>query len=62
MKSFVSRFLRENKAVTAIEYGLIAGVVAIAIATSATSVGTHLSDLFTAIAGRIQTAATAASS
>jgi pilus assembly protein Flp/PilA len=62
MKSFVSRFLRENKAVTAIEYGLIAGVVAIAIATSATSVGSHLNDLFTTISNKIQNAATSAAS
>ena len=30
MKHFASQFLRDNKGVTAIEYGLIAGVVAIA--------------------------------
>jgi pilus assembly protein Flp/PilA len=54
MKSFVSSFLRDNKGVTAIEYGLIAGVVAIAIATAAGSVGTNLSTLFNSIAGIIE--------
>jgi pilus assembly protein Flp/PilA len=54
LKRLVIRFLTENKGVTAIEYGLIAGVVAIAIATAAGSVGTNLSGLFNAIAGVIQ--------
>jgi len=60
MKHFASKFLRDNKGVTAIEYGLIAGVVAIAIATSAGSVGTNLSTLFDNIADKISSAATAA--
>ncbi|CAG9255391.1 Flp family type IVb pilin [Paraburkholderia caribensis] len=60
MKHFASQFLRDNKGVTAIEYGLIAGVVAIAIAASAGSVGTNLSTLFDNIAGKISSAATAA--
>lgn len=54
MKSFCIKLLRDNKGVTAIEYGLIAGVVAIAIATAAGSVGTNLSSLFTSIAGIIE--------
>jgi pilus assembly protein Flp/PilA len=54
MKSFCIKLLRDNKGVTAIEYGLIAGVVAIAIATAAGSVGSNLSSLFTSIAGIIE--------
>jgi pilus assembly protein Flp/PilA len=54
---FASRFLRDTRGVTAIEYGLIAGVVAIAIATSAGNVGTNLSSLFDSIANKISTAA-----
>jgi pilus assembly protein Flp/PilA len=54
MKSFCTQLLRDNKGVTAIEYGLIAGVVAIAIATSAGSVGTNLSNLFDSIANIVQ--------
>jgi pilus assembly protein Flp/PilA len=55
IQRLVTRFLTESKGVTAIEYGLIAGVVAIAVASAAGSVGTNLSQLFNAIASVIQT-------
>jgi pilus assembly protein Flp/PilA len=50
MKKFTTRFLRDNKGVTAIEYGLIAGLIAVAIATSVSGVATSLNGLFTSIA------------
>jgi pilus assembly protein Flp/PilA len=37
MKKFTTKFLRDNKGVTAIEYGLIAGLIAVAIATIAST-------------------------
>ncbi|MPW19821.1 Flp family type IVb pilin [Paraburkholderia sp. CNPSo 3157] len=62
MKNIISRFLTNDEGVTAIEYGLIAGVVAIAIATAAGSVGTNLSNLFDSIAGIISSSTPAKSS
>jgi pilus assembly protein Flp/PilA len=53
MKKFTQRFLRDNQGVTAIEYGLIAGLVVLVIATSVTSLGTSLSTVLTAVAGKI---------
>lgn len=55
MKKFTTRFLRDNKGVTAIEYGLIAGLIALAIATTAGTLGTDLSNLFSTIASKIPT-------
>ena len=46
--------LRENRGATAIEYGLLAGLIAIAIILGATAVGTGLDGLF----GRIATTIT----
>ena len=39
--------------VTAIEYGLIASLIAVAIIVAVTLVGTNLSGLFTYIAGKV---------
>jgi len=50
MKNIVSRFLKDERGVTAIEYGLIATLIAVAIITSVTTVGTNLTTKFTAIA------------
>ncbi len=47
--------LRSDKSgVTAIEYGLIAGLIAVAIIVILTTVGTDLTNLFTTISGRLQ--------
>ena len=44
-------FLREEDGVTAIEYGLLAALVAVAIVVGAGLLGTALNDLFGDIAG-----------
>jgi len=49
MKISIKKFLRENRGVTALEYGLIAGLISIAIATSVTSIGKSLAALFQSI-------------
>lgn len=49
MKVFTRKFLRENQGVTAIEYALIAGLIAVVIATSVSSVATKLESVFTSI-------------
>ena len=43
-------FLREEDGVTAIDYGLLAALIAVAITVGANLLGTNLNALFTAIA------------
>ena len=47
----IIRFIRDEEGATAIEYGLIAGLIAVAIVTALTLMGTKLTGLFTYIAG-----------
>ena len=47
---------RENKGATAIEYGLLAGLIAVMIIAGATLTGTSLRSMLKAIGGRIPTA------
>ena len=53
MMQFVKRLVREESGATAIEYGLIAALIAVAIITAATSVGTSLSGTFNTVAGKL---------
>ena len=46
-------FDRNESGVTAIEYGLIASLIAIVIITAVTLVGTNLSAVFNTIAGSV---------
>jgi pilus assembly protein Flp/PilA len=48
---FIKNFVREEDGVTAIEYGLIAALVAVGIIVGATALGTELNALFNQIAG-----------
>lgn len=48
--SAISRFLRDEEGVTAIEYGLIAALIAVVIIAAVTLVGTRLSCTFNRIA------------
>jgi pilus assembly protein Flp/PilA len=49
MKNLVSRFVKDESGATAIEYGLIAAGIAIAIITAVKGVGTALSSNFNTI-------------
>ena len=49
MKSLVSRFVKDERGVTAIEYGLLAALISVVIITAVTSIGTSLNTKFTAI-------------
>jgi len=53
---FVQKFIRDEEGVTAIEYGLIAALIAVAIIISVTLVGSKLAAVFTSIAGSLSTA------
>jgi pilus assembly protein Flp/PilA len=46
----IKRFVQDEEGVTAIEYGLIAALIAVAIIVGATAVGTNLNALFSGIA------------
>ena len=46
MKTIVSRFMKDETGVTAIEYGLIAALVAVGIITALTTLGGSLTDIF----------------
>jgi pilus assembly protein Flp/PilA len=48
--NLISRFIRDETGATAIEYGLIAALVAVVIITGLTAVGTKLSTKFASIA------------
>jgi pilus assembly protein Flp/PilA len=49
MWKLVQRFARDEAGVTAIEYGLIAALIAVVIITAVTAVGSDLKATFTAI-------------
>lgn len=49
----VKRFLKNDSGATAIEYGLIASLIAVVIVAGVTSIGTKLSNTFNNIASAI---------
>ena len=51
MSSVINRFMRDESGATAIEYGLIAAGIAVAIITVVTNVGTSLNATF----GKVET-------
>ena len=46
MQKFVARFVKDESGATAIEYGLIAALIAVAIITAATQLGTQIATTF----------------
>lgn len=46
---FINKFIRDENGATAIEYGLIAGLIAVVIIVAVTSVGSGLTTKFTSI-------------
>jgi pilus assembly protein Flp/PilA len=49
MKKVFARFVKDNSAATAIEYGLIAGLIGVVIIGALTTVGTKVSAKFQAV-------------
>lgn len=49
----MQQFARDEEGVTAIEYGLIAGLIAVAIITAVTAIGSKLDALFTLISTKL---------
>lgn len=52
MTNLISRFVRDESGATAIEYGLIAALIAVVIIGAVTTLGTSLSTTF----GKVSTA------
>lgn len=49
----VSKFLKDESGATAIEYGLIAALISVAIITAATTLGTSIATTFETISGKV---------
>ena len=54
MTNLFARFAKDESGATAIEYGLIAALIAVGIITAATTLGTELSSMFTRIADKLK--------
>ncbi len=53
MKKLSALFLKDESGATAIEYGLIAGLIAVVIIAALTTLGTNVSAKFNAIASNL---------
>jgi pilus assembly protein Flp/PilA len=54
--SFIRKLFKNEKGATAIEYGLIAALIAVAAITALTAVGTQLNTTFTSVSTNLSTA------
>jgi pilus assembly protein Flp/PilA len=50
----LQKFFKDQTGATAIEYGLIAALIAVVIITAVTAVGTSLSSTFNTISGSVR--------
>ncbi|AZO71876.1 MULTISPECIES: Flp family type IVb pilin [Mesorhizobium] len=55
MSNLIARFVKDESGATAIEYGLIAALIALAIMVGASQLGTALNSKFVAIASAVKT-------
>ncbi len=53
MNNFVLRFMKDESGATAIEYGLIAALIAVVIIGAVSAVGTNLKGTFNNIANNV---------
>ncbi len=54
MTNLFSRFVRDESGATAIEYGLIAALIAVVVIGAVTAVGTNLSGTFTNVSTAVK--------
>jgi pilus assembly protein Flp/PilA len=57
MSNFVTRFVKDEGGATAIEYGLIAALIAVVIVGAVGAIGTNLRGVFGAVSGALAPAA-----
>jgi pilus assembly protein Flp/PilA len=62
MSKFVTRFLKDESGATAIEYGLIAALIAVVLVGALQLVGSSLNGTFTTIKTKLDSAGTSTSS
>ena len=53
MHHLLRRFINDQSGVTAIEYGLIASLIAVATIAAVSTLGTNLTTVFTQVAGSL---------
>ena len=53
MSKFVTRFMKDESGATAIEYGLIAALIAVVVIGAVTTIGTKLNGTFTTISTQL---------
>ena len=53
MNNLFARFVRDESGATAIEYGLIAALIAVVIITALTSIGTNLTTKLNSVAAAL---------
>ncbi|OAP41506.1 pilus assembly protein [Sinorhizobium glycinis] len=58
MKTIFARLMKDESGATAIEYGLIAALISVALITGATALGEQLNTLFTDLGTKMTTAET----
>jgi pilus assembly protein Flp/PilA len=56
MKTIFDRFVKDESGATAIEYGLIAALISVALITGATTLGNALNDQFSNLATKLNDA------
>ncbi len=54
MRSLFKKFASDNSGATAIEYGLIASLIAVVIIAAVTTVGTKLTNTFTEVGNNLK--------
>ena len=59
MNNLFARFMNEEDGATAIEYGLIAALIAVAIITAVTTLGNNLTNAFNGLANAVADPSTA---
>lgn len=59
MSKIFARFIKDESGATAIEYGLIAALISVALIAGATTLGNSLSTTFNGISTKMTTASTA---
>lgn len=60
LTAFLREFVESDDGVTAMEYALLGGLIAVVIVVAVTGVGTGVNTLFTFVAGELSNATTTA--
>jgi pilus assembly protein Flp/PilA len=56
MKTFLRKLIKDEKGATAIEYGLIAALIAVAAIAGVSSAGVQLGNTFNGVSDKLETA------